>query len=710
MPTTRAILLLASCFAPIALAPATAKAEAAGGQDVHRLIGPDIIVTAPFKRERFALPTAAGVLAGEALARETRSTIGETLARQPGVSASWFGPNSSRPILRGMDGERVRILTDGIGSFDVSNTSVDHAVAINPLTVDRVEIIRGPASLLYGSAAIGGVVNVTDRRIAREIPEEFAHIEASGILGSAARERGLSTTVDVPVGATGLVVHADGSFLETGDYRAGGYVFSRSLREEAAHEGGEAAHKAEARGRVENSSARTWNAAGGLSWIGAGGNFGFSVARLESNYGIPNVLKIEHDEHEGEGHGGEAGHAGGHEEEEEHAHEDISIDLRQTRLDARAQIPMFGAVEQLNFRFGWADYSHDEVKHGGEVEGSFFNEALEGRVELVQRETRGWRGASGMQFVARRFEATGEKAFVPINNSTQLGLFTVQSIDIGGPNLEFGARYEHTDIASAPISAARNFDAFSGSAGVSVPLGEGLRLAASLAYTERAPAAEELFANGAHAATRTFEVGDPNLDKERSLGAEALLRGRGEGWRVELAGFYSRFSNFIHLSPTGTEEEHLPVFEYLQGGATYWGLEAEAAVTVLRSGDTRFDLTGLADFVRADLHDNGGPVPRIPALRLIGGIEAAGGPLGGRLELEHVTRQDRIAAFETQTPAHTLVNASVAWRPFGADNATAIILSANNIFDTEARRHSSFLKDHAPLPGRDFRLAARFSF
>jgi len=687
-----------------------AKAEdMADGQDVHRAIGTDIIVTAPYERERFALPTAAGVLEGEALARETRSTIGETLARQPGVTASWFGPNASRPILRGLDGERVRVLTDGIGSFDVSNTSVDHAVAINPLTADRVEIIRGPASLLFGSSAIGGVVNVTDRRIAREIPDEFAHIEATGILGSAARERGLAGSIDVPLGTTGLVAHADGSYLKTGNYRTGGFIFSRALREEAAEEGGEAAEDSLARGRVDNTDARTWEVAGGLSYIGSRGSLGFSVSRLESNYGIPGTLELGHDDDHDNG---DDDHDDDHDDDDHggHGHQDIRLDLKQTRLDARAEVLLGGVFETLNFRFGWADYRHDEIEDTGEIGTSFFNDALEARVELVQADRNGWKGATGAQFMSRRFEAEGEEAYIPLNLTDQFGLFTVQSFDLGGLTAEVGGRWENTSVRSTPLGVSRKFDAFSVSGGVSVPLGEGFRIAGSIAYLERAPAGEELFANGAHAATRTFEIGDIDLDKERSLGVEALLRGRGDGWRVELSGFYNRFSNFIYLSPTGEEEDELAVFEYLQGGATYWGLEAEAAVTVFRSGNTRFELTGLADFVRADLRDGGGTIPRIPAFRLIGGIEANGGPFGGRLELEHVTRQTRIAEFETETPAYSLVNASVAWRPFGAGNATTIILSANNVFDVEARRHSSFLKDFAPLPGRDFRLAARFSF
>lgn len=707
MMRSRSFLMLAASLTALAAptVPSMATEDAVVEDDVHRQLGTEIIVTAPYQRDRFLLSTAAGVLEGEALSRETRPTLGETLARQPGVSSSFFGPNASRPILRGFDAERVRILTDGIGSFDVSNMSADHAVAINPLTADRVEVVRGPATLLFGSSAIGGVVNVTDRRIAREIPEEWAHIDATGTLGTAADERGGAATLDVPLGRSGLVAHADGSYLKTGDYRTGGFIFSRELREEAAEAGGEVAEEAPARGRVGNSDVRTWEAAGGLSWIGDGGSLGFSVSRLESNYGVPASLDVHgHEEEHGEG-----------EEHEEHSHDGIRLDMRQTRVDARAEVPMSGAFERLQFRFGFAGYRHDELEPPEEdgtrgIGTSFFNDALEARLELVQAQRGAWRGAVGAQYLTRRFEAVGEEAYIPLNLTEQFGLFTLQSFDLGLMRAEVGGRFERTEVGSTAVGIERRFNAVSGSAGVSVGLGGGFRLAGSVSYTERAPAAEEMFANGPHAATGSFEAGDPSLRKERAVGVEALLRGRGAGWRLEVSGFYTRFRNFIFLSPNGEEDEGLPVFEYLQAGARYWGAEAEAAVTLAEFGDTRVEATGLADFVRADLLGGRGPVPRIPPLRFLGGVEASGGRVGGRVEVEHVTRQDRVAAFETETPGFTLVNASLSFRPFGPDNSTAIIASVNNIFDVEARRHSSFLKSYAPLPGRDARLAVRLSF
>ncbi|HQS71296.1 MAG TPA: TonB-dependent receptor [Novosphingobium sp.] len=683
-----------------------ADRRADGRADGHSVTSTEIVVSAPYARDRQLVATAVTVLQGDDLQLQQRSTIGETLARQPGVSSTFFGPNASRPILRGLDAERVRVLTDGIGSFDVSNTSVDHAVAVNPLLADRIEILRGPAALLYGSGAIGGVVNMRDLRIPREVPEAGPHVDAVAGLASAAEERNIAASVNAPLGG-GFVAHADGSFFESGNYRTGGFVFSEHLREEAAEEGGEVAGESLARGRLGNTAARTWDVAGGLGWIGQdGANFGFAVSHLENRYGIPNGLEIEHhdDDHD-EDHDHEEGH-----DHEGHGHEDITLNMRQTRVDVRGAVPLGGAFKELKLRGGWADYRHDEIEATGEIGTSFFNKSWEARAELVQAAQGGWQGASGVQYFSRNFSAVGEEAYIPANETRQIGLFTLQEFDLGVARLEAGARYEHANVKSDVIGRERSFDSVSVSLGGSVDLGGGFRFALSGARSERAPSAEEMFANGAHAATGAVEIGNPDFRKERQIGAEAVLRGRGDGWRVELAGFINRFDNYIFLNPTGEEQEDLPVFQYQQSDARFYGFEVEGAVTLAQMGDTRVEATGLVDYTRADILDGGGAVPRIPPLRLIGGLEASGSAVGGRVEVEHATAQRRIASFETETPGWTMVNASLSWKPFGKDSQTTLLLQANNIFDVEARRHTSFLKDVAPLFGRDFRLSARFSF
>ncbi len=691
----------------LSAAPVLAAEEGQPADDQHGTQDPEIIVTAPYARDRKLVATAVTVLQGDALQLAQRSTIGETLARQPGVSASFFGPNASRPILRGLDNERVRVLTDGIGSFDVSNTSVDHAVAVNPLLADRVEILRGPAALLFGSGAIGGVVNMRDLRIPREVPDG-PHIDAVAGVASAARERNIAASLNLPLGG-GFVAHVDGSFFESDNYRTGGFVFSRELREAAAEEGGEVAEDASARGRVDNTGARTWDIAGGLAWIGqSGANFGFAVSHLRNRYGVPNGLELGHDDDHDEDHDGD--HDGDHEGEEGHGHEDITLDMRQTRVDVRGAVPLGGAFKEIRLRAGWADYRHDEIEGDGEIGTSFFNKSWEARLELVQANKGGWQGASGVQYFSRNFRAVGEEAYIPANETRQLGIFTLQEFDLGALRLEGGARYERANVKSAEVGRERNFDAISVSVGGSIDLGGGFRFALSGARTERAPAAEELFANGAHAATRAFEIGNPDFRLERQIGTEAVLRGRGAGWRLELSAFFNRFDNFIYLNPTGDEEDELPVFQYLQTDARFYGFEIEGAVRLAQFGSTRLDAVGLIDYTHADLLGGGGQVPRIPPLRMLGGLEASGGSVGGRVELEHVRAQRAVAAFETTTPSWTMVNASLAWKPMGPDAPTTLIVQANNIFDVEARRHASFLKDVAPLFGRDIRVSLRVAF
>lgn len=695
--TLGAILLVSSALGTAAAAQIVSEENES---TLHGGMSPEIIVTAPFVRDRFSLTTAASVLDGAALIRETRSSIGETLARQPGVSSTFFGPGASRPILRGQDAERVRVLTDGIGSFDVSNTSADHAVAINPFLVDRVEVVRGPAALLYGSNAVGGVVNVQDRRIPREVPDEPVHIDASAYYGSAADERGGAGSFDLPLfkGAdgSGLVLHADGSYLKTGDYRVGGYVYSADKRAEAAEVGGDVAEQAMLRGRVPNSDVESWNYGGGLAWFApGGGELGLAVSHMRSNYAIPNALPLD---------GGE---------------QDIRLDMRQTRVDARALVPMANSdtavFEALKFRFGFADYAHDELEDTGAIGTSFFSQAFEARMELVQRARGKWQGASGVQILSRRFEAVGEEAYIPLNQTTQMGLFTLQEYNFGDLKMDGGARFETTCVNSQPLGVSRTFNTLSASLGASLRLSESWRLGISATHSERAASAEELFSNGAHAATGAFEIGDVNFAKETSNGVEAVLRGRGEGfwgegWRIEASVFFTRFRNFIFLSPTGEVDEGVPVFAYSQAGARFWGGEVDAAATLARLGDKRIEATGLIDFTRADVLGGVGPVPRIPPLRLMGGLQAEGGVFGGRVEVEHATAQRRVAVFEGETDAWTMVNASINWKPFGSASNTLLLLSANNIFDVEARRHSSFLKSSAPMFGRDVRVTARVSF
>lgn len=692
--------------------PTAALAQSAEtGSDYHEAEGAEIVVTGAVQVSRKDVLSGVAIVTGTELAEDVRPSLGETLAGTPGVSATSFGPNSSRPVLRGLQGDRVRVLSNGIGSIDASNTSADHAPAINPLTATRIEVLRGPQALQYGSAAIGGVVNVIDRRIPNAVPDEPVHIAAMAGYGSAAEERSFGASADFSLGG-GWVAHVDGAWLKTSDLRIPGFALTPALRAEALassllpedeeeHEGEEHhdevdfAANAAVRDRLPNSAGRNWSFSTGLAYIDEGGSIGVAYTRMDNRYGVPIRLATLP-------------------EQEQHA---PTIEIKQDRLDAKAEVMLgTGLLEKLSFRYAFADYQQFELEEDGTIETSFFNQGMEGRLELVQNQRGGWSGASGLQFVLRDFDVVGDEAYLPLNSTSQVGVFTVQQLQTGPWRLEGGVRFEHTRQRSTPregqtqfFSGERRFDAFSFSVGAAYDVAPGWKIGASFSQAERAPSAEELFANGPHHGTETFEVGNPGLRKERAHSLEGIVRGSGNGFDFEVSVYHSWFDNFIYDSRTGDIEDGLPVFEIVQGDARLYGFEAQAELVLARPGVWTIKAEGMVDYVHATI-EGSGPAPRIPPLRLKGGLKAESPHFDLGAEVERVTEQDRVAAFETVTPGYTMVNVNLAWRPWGTARPASLYLSANNLFNVEARRHASFLKDYAPLAGRDIRIGTRIEF
>ena len=673
----------------------------------------EVIVTGTLDHSERDVLSGTSVLSGAELTRNLQPTIGETLARQPGVSATSFGPNASRPILRGFQGDRIRVLTDGIGSIDVSNTSVDHAVVINPLLAERIEVLRGPAALLYGSSAVGGVVNVIDTRIPRKVPDKGYSLDAIGTYGSAANERSIGASANVALGNQ-FVINANGSYAKTDDLRIPGFALTPARRAEALASARlpqppgadpiDFAGNAAVRGTLPNSASETWTAGVGAALITDGGTLGLSYGHYASLYGVP----IRYATQVGQG------------------QESPRIDIVQNRFDLRGEVDTGGGfVEKLRLRAGYAAYRQFELEPDGAVATTFLNNGVEARLEIVQARRGAWLGASGIQFSNREFNVIGDEAFLPRNATAQTGIFTQQQLDFGRFKAEAGARYEWTDVSSRTdigdlryFRGDRRFGAFSGAVGASYGLSDAVRVGLNLSRTERAPSAEELFANGAHAGTQAYELGNPDFRLEKSWGLEATLHAHGEGYSFDASAYYNWFSNFISdnqtdqavceaaAAPSGRDVD-LPCFQLTQGDARYYGFEASGSVKVAQLGAYAINVDALGDYVRATLVRNG-PAPRIPPARVLGGLEAQSDRLSGRIEVEHVFAQNRVAAFETTTRDFTLVNFSAQWQPF-ANNKTTLTLSANNLFDADARRHASFLKDFAPLAGRDIRLTVRFA-
>ncbi|VWX54237.1 TonB-dependent receptor [Novosphingobium sp. 9U] len=708
-------LVLAWAMPVLAQTASDPAAQVSAPSSRQSAVGREIIVTAPVSRSEQDVLQGTSVLAGEALTRNLRPSIGETLAKLPGVSATSFGPSASRPILRGFQGERVRVLTDGIGSVDVSNTSVDHAVVIDPLLAERVEVLRGPSALLFGSSAVGGVVNVIDTRIPRTIPGNGYRVSGIASYGSAAQERSGEVAGDVALGDK-FVVHADGSYLKTDDLRIGGHALSPTARAAALSQVGlpqdseepiDFAGSAAIKGRLPNSAAKTWTAGVGASLITDTGQLGVSYSHYDSFYGVPVRYATEIGQEQ----------------------EAPRLDLKQDRVDLRGEVDTGGGfLDRIRVRAAHATYRHFELEENGEIGTAFYNNGLEGRLEFVQARRGVWSGASGVQYFNRRFNVVGEEAFLPRNESDQTGLFTLQQFNFGALKAEAGARYEWSNLKAGSDEDARffegrrSFHAFSGSLGASYGLTDDIRIGVSGSYTERAPSAEELFANGGHAGTQAYELGNPNFGLEKGWGLEATLHAHTDRVSFDASAYYNRFSNYIYQNQLDQgvcaagalqygavgRQVDLPCFQYQQADARYYGFEADVSAQLLTLGTTKINADILGDYVRANVIDEG-PVPRIPAPRVLGGLEAQGDTFSARAEVEHVFEQNRTADFETSTDAYTMVNASVSLSPFGKDNKTQVILSANNLFDVTARRAASFLKDFAPLAGRDLRATIRFA-
>jgi len=633
------------------------------------------------------------VLSGDLLAEELKPSIGETLASQPGVSASGIGPAAARPVLRGLSGERVRLLTDGLGSIDLSSSSADHAVAINPLTAERIEVLRGPAALQFGSSAIGGVVNVLDGRIPRRRPDGV--IGAGGMLGygSAADEKSASLALDVPVGAH-WVAHGDAGWSKADDLRTGGYLLSAPFRREArASADTDVRALSDLEGRLPNSDARSSDVAAGLAYVDGGLNLGVSLGAHDAYYGVPIRYSLDP----------------AIEPEAPH------IDARQRRVDLRAAVPLTGFLAKAEVRGVVGRYRHFEIADDGAIDTIFRTHGGEVRADLTQADRGGWSGVSGVQYLAKNVTVRGEEKYLPGARQRQLGLFTLQSLETGAWRFEGGGRIERSYLTANADSdlmtpdRARDLTTISASIGGQYGIAAGWKLGLNLSRSARAPALDELFANGPHAGTQAFEVGNPGLDAEVGYGGELSLKHHQGPLHLTLSAFATRFANFIYQAPTGDVSDDLPVYAARQGKATYKGFEVEADADLGTHGGIDWTVEGIADATRAHI-DGVGPAPLMPPLRLQGTVRGKAGPIEARLGAEHGFRQNRTAPLETPTPGYTTLNAGLDWTPLADRPRLTLSLDADNILDATVRRSTSLLKDFAPAAGRDIRLSARFSY
>lgn len=620
------------------------------------------------------------VLTGIELDERRAATLGETLQSLTGVQSSNFGPGVGRPIIRGLDGSRVQVLSNGLSSLDVSTVSADHAVSIEPFLADSIEVLKGPANLFFGSGAIGGAVNVVDNRIPSERAERFIEGRAELRTGSANNE---TTGLFRANGGSGpWAWHFDGLVRDTADIDIPGFAYSADKRAEEIAEGENPADFK--RGTLENSATNTSALGGGLAFLGERFFWGASLSNYASEYGIP----------------GAHAHDGGDEQ--------VRIDLSQDRSELRFGANDLGLLKQVSLHAAFNDYQHAELEES-KVKSRFLNEATEARLEAVQNEIWGWNGALGLQYGDRDFEALGDKTFIPASTTLDQGIFLMQERSFGAFKLELGARHDRIDVELASGLAERDFEANSASIGVLWAPSELWHLSLNLDRAERAPTAEELYSEGAHLATQTYEIGNPLLDTEQADRVELGVHLHGDRFEGRAAIYQAQFNDFIYLADTGLEIDHLPVRLWVQEDAEFRGWEIEGTLTLADTANGTWKLRGFADGVQAEL-DAGGNLPRIAPARL-------GADLGWSLDAWRASvgavrydSQDDVAGSESPTDGFTLLNAQVAYHWDTQTFGWEAYLQGSNLTDEDARLHTSFLKDVAPLMGRNLTAGLRVFF
>ena len=643
------------------------------------------------------MTTPTAVLEGDELVRRREATLGETLGSEPGITSSHFGAGASRPIIRGMDGPRVKVLSDGAELHDASTISPDHAVASEPLLATQIEVLRGPSALVYGGGAVGGVVNVLDGKVPTAIPQKG--IEGSAELRANTGAGEGAGAFSLTGGAGNLAVHVEGVARDAGDYRVGkGW-----------------APDGEPTRKVPGSFNRTDTGSVGLSWVGDRGYLGAAYTRQAARYGLPGH------NHSFEGchtHGTHL-HCGAHEEEDDHdhgaeEHGDVPVvDLRSERFDIRGELRNpFTGFSALRLRAGVTDYVHDEVEDGA-IATTFKNKAYDTRIELQHEPIAGFKGVVGLQTSQRKFSAIGEEAYVQPTVTRKTGLFVLEEYRLndwyGDWRFEAALRHDRqTAEALASGSAGgteRSHNGTSASLGAVWKFTPGYQVGTSFTRASRAPSAEELYARGLHMATSTYERGNANLRSETSQNIDLSLKKTSGDTTFGVSVFRNRISNYIY-GRTLDEVDGLQLLQYSQADATFTGIEGQVRQRVTRN----MGVTLFGDTVRAKL-DGGGLLPRIPATRAGVRLDANWNAWEGQVEWVQVARQNRVAAFETATPGYGMLNLGVSYRgQLSSGTPWQVYLKANNLTDRLAYAHTSFIKNAAPLMGRNITVGVKVAF
>ncbi|WP_267388775.1 TonB-dependent receptor [Sphingomonas sp. GC_Shp_3] len=629
----------------------------------------DIIVTAsPFALSRDDVPTIVAKVDRQQILESGGSSIADSLATVPGISATGFAAGASRPIIRGMDAQRVRILEDGLSSSDVSDVGPDHGIPIDPLSARSIEVVRGAATLRYGSQAIGGVVNAINDRVPLSLPSRALTGELVGSYGTVANTGEGSALMDGRAGD--IAVHVDGFYRHTDDYDT-------------------------PLGTQQNSFFRGYGETVGASYFfgpDKASHVGAAIIQYNAQYGIPS--------------------------------DDTYIDMRQTKVLTKSSFELgSGAVRTLNIDGSYADYTHSEDEPDGTVVTTFRNKEFDGRAELLFGKL-GFidNSALGVEVQNRKFQAIGEDSsyLFPTETQSEAGYLFTETQLVKGLKVQASGRVEHVRVTGTPLSdqfTRVGYTPISGAIGALYDVGGAVKLGLTFSSTGRAPGITELFARGGHDGPQTFETGDPTLKIERANSIEGTLRFNSGRFRFEGSAYSTWFNNYIFGDLTGRtcdddgvctlgDGGELKELFYRQQGAHFRGLEGEANYTFFDTGTGKLEGRAIADYTRATL-DNGGNVPRIPPYRYGGGLTWTSTAFDLGFLMLHSGRQDKFGAFDTATPGFNALNAHVSVRPFKAYPGIELAVVGQNLTNDVQRDAAALNKDLVVLPGRNIRFVLK---
>jgi len=597
-------------------------------------------------------------LKGRELQKRRQTSLGDTLQQEAGMNSASFGPNASRPVIRGLDGDRIRILQNGLGTLDASSQSLDHAVPVDPLTIEQIEIIRGPMGLLYGSQAMGGVINLVTNKI-------HSHYE-QGYFGQAMFQgetvtNGIASALHMNYGKNNWMLHADGSTRNQGDQKIPNYA---KVPTDHPH------------GKVTNSASQQDNVGTGVSRIWERGYVGLSFNHFKTSYGTV-------------------------------AEEEVVIDMIQNRAELHGEYrPEGNFVKKWKFKSAYSDYSHAEIEE--EITGTTFrNKGNESRLEAVSG-SKYWHSVTGLHSQVYRFTAKGEEAFLPSTDNNRYAFFTYHEYHLTErQNLNFGGRGEFVDIEEKISS--RDFFPVSGSVGHEYKYSESQSQSVNFSYSERSPNFQELFSEGPHLATGTFEQGLKTLTKEKAYGVELSYKIDSQETKSSLSAYSQNFKDFIVLSPTGRSDaaSGLGIYDYSQVDALFYGMDFDFKKSIAKANGQEIWMISKADWVRAKNINTGKNLPRISPPRITLGTEFNSDRSSMDVEVQYVFEQSNISPLETKTDDYFMTNLGYHYRWVTESWSLEAFGRVRNIFDVVGRNHVSTLKDMAPLPGRKFIIGAQ---